>query len=39
MASSDPAVLGALARADAEVVIDLNGRLGDDVEHILATRG
>jgi GDP-mannose 6-dehydrogenase len=39
VASSDPAVLGALAAADPQVVIDINGRLGDDVERLPGYQG
>jgi GDP-mannose 6-dehydrogenase len=39
VASSHPAVLGALARSNAQVVLDTNGRLGDLVEHLPGYEG
>ncbi|HEU5241117.1 MAG TPA: nucleotide sugar dehydrogenase [Ornithinibacter sp.] len=37
--TSDPACLAALQTAHPQLVIDLNGRLGEDVEHIQGYRG
>lgn len=39
VASSHPAVLGALARSNAKVVFDTNGRLGDLVERLPGYEG
>ena len=39
VATSDPACLAALQTAHPQLVIDLNGRLGEDVEHIQGYRG
>ena len=39
VATSDPAVLRALAAADPKVVLDINGRLGDDIEHLSGYQG
>jgi GDP-mannose 6-dehydrogenase len=39
VATSDPACLSALQTAHPQLVIDLNGRLGEDVEHIQGYRG
>ena len=37
--TSDPECLTALRAAHPRLVIDLNGRLGDEVEHIEGYRG
>ncbi len=39
VASSDPAALKVLAQSDPKVVIDLNGRLGDDIERLPGYQG
>jgi GDP-mannose 6-dehydrogenase len=39
VATSDPACLAALAGAHAPVVLDINGRLGQEVEHIPGYEG
>jgi GDP-mannose 6-dehydrogenase len=39
VATSDPACLAALQTVHPQLVIDLNGRLGQDVEHIEGYRG
>ena len=39
MATSDPPSLAALQAAHPQLVIDLNGRLGEAVEHIAGYRG
>jgi GDP-mannose 6-dehydrogenase len=39
VASSDPGALEALSRSGAQLVIDLNGRLGDEVERLPAYQG
>jgi GDP-mannose 6-dehydrogenase len=37
--TSDPTVLRALREADPKLVIDLNGSLGDDIEHLSSYEG